>query len=255
MKKIKTILIITIFLLPLITSAQIDFFNDLFNTQENTDVEPEISLQNLTLVWSADTYTPYEYQGRTLPVVSSEVTVSAILEISGNSPERLKYSWFLDDVFQEDKSGYGRDDFKFRIRNTKSKSQTVSLQIFNESRSFFIERSLTIPVVEPEVIIYPSRSSDQGNQTSAVKAGRTSSFVAKPYFFSIEKLTDLTFEWHFANNVRLTAVSSTYGANILDLLVSEKTDNQVLEQNLLLDVKNKTNSFQDASKMIKVQIY
>lgn len=256
MKKIKTILIIALLILPLTVSAQFDFLlnNPAFNADQ-TPVEPDITLNDLKLIWSADTYTPFEYEGRALPTRGSKVTIIAMVDVSGGDPESLTYSWFLDDVFQEDKSGYGRETFDFRIRRFGGQNQTVFLKLFNDSRSFYTEKTITIPIADPEVVIYPSRSSDQGNRTSAIKAGRTSSFVAKPYFFSIEKLTDLTFEWHFANNARLTATSSTYGANILDLVVNQKSDSEISEQNLLIDVKNNLNSFQDASKMIKVQIY
>lgn len=235
--------------------AQFEFFDNFLDQSDISDTE--INLNSLKLIWSADTYTPFEYKGRALPTQGSKVTAEAMLNISGGNPESLKYSWFLDDVFQENKSGYGRMSFEFTIRRISGRSHLVSVQIFNESRSFFVERQITIPIVEPEVIIYPlngnSSFSDEGNKASPIIAGRKSSFLAKPYFFSIKKLTDLTFEWRFAGHE--STISSAYGANVLELNINEKKDNQILEQSLGIEIENKTNSFQKALQTIKVQIY
>lgn len=255
--KIKTItIIITIItLLPLAGLAQFEFLESMFY-QDNA-LDTEINLNSLKLAWSADTYIPFKYQGRTLPTRGSKVTVEALLDVSGSAPENLKYSWFLDDVFQENKSGYGRMSFEFTIRRISGRSHIVSVQIFNESRSFFTEREITIPIVEPEVVIYSSNGnsnfSDEGNKTSLIIAGKKSSFVAKPYFFSIKKLTDLSFEWRFAGHE--STISSAYGANVLELNINEKEDDKILERTLDIDIKNKTNSFQKALQTIKVQIY
>ena len=256
MNKIKIFIIIIFLLLPLISWAQFDFLNEFLNQDNTSDSDTEINLNSLSLFWSADTYTPFGYSGRTLPTRGSEVTVEALLSVSGSAPESLKYSWFVDDVFQESKSGYGRMSFNFRIRRFSGWTHKVSVQIFNESRSFFIERELIIPIVDPEVVIYSLNStshfSDEGSTTSIIPAGKKSSFIAKPYFFSINKLTDLSFEWRFGGYE--STISSTYGANVLDLNINEKNDNKILEQTLSVDIKNKTNSFQQVLKTIKVQI-
>jgi len=255
MRKIKTILIIVFVLFPLVVSAQLDSLIDnfLLNTSETT-TEADITLNDFKLIWSADTYTPFKYEGRALPTRGSKVTIIAVVDVSGGNPESLIYSWFLDDVFQEDKSGYGRETFDFRIRRFGGQTQTVFLKLFNDSRSFYTEKTLTIPITDPEIIIYPLRSSDEGNQISTIKAGRKSSFIAKPYFFSMNKLTDLSFEWKFAGSLKSTT-SSTYAANILDIDISNKSDSKILEQILYVGIENKTNSFQTASQTIKVRIW
>ncbi|OGZ34834.1 MAG: hypothetical protein A2V60_00800 [Candidatus Portnoybacteria bacterium RIFCSPHIGHO2_01_FULL_39_19] len=255
MHKIKYIIFIFFLLLPLASFAQVDFnIDSLIN--EPSD-EADINLNSLKLAWVAETYAPYEYKGRTLPTQGSKVTVDAILDISGGSLNDLKYSWFLDDIFQESKSGYDRNSFQFGIRRTNGSSHTVMVKIFNESRSFMVERTIEIPIVQPEAIICFSNngsySSDRKNETADVFSNKKSAFIAKPYFFDIEKLSDLTFEWKFAN--QSPVISSAYSANVLDLVIEGKEDQKILENNLSLKVTNKLNSRQSDYQSTLVKIH
>jgi len=243
-----TILILT--LLPLVGFAQFDF--------DDFDVGPRITINSFDLIWSADTYTPYEYQGRALASQGSEVTVEAIVNISGGDPNSLKYSWFLDNIFQRTKSGYGEDSFYFYVLQYSGAYHIIKLQIFNEDRSVFEEKTIKIPVVEPEVIVYPSNGnghfSDQSSKTSFVLAEKEFSFIAKPFFFSVKELTGLSFEWHFPGQEPI--ISSDYDANVLALTVSGKEGfEEILENNFWISVTNKTDPRQKVSQRIKIKIY
>src|SRR4030043_1062935 len=258
MHKIKYIIFILFLFLPLASSAQIDISVPGFEDSLNEFADGEnINLNSLKLAWAAETYTPYEYKGRTLPTQGSKVTVDAILDISGGSLNDLKYSWFLDDIFQESKSGYDRNSFQFGIRRTNGSSHTVMVKIFNESRSFMVERTIEIPIVQPEAIICFSNngsySSDRKNENADVFRNKKSAFIAKPYFFDIEKLSDLTFEWKFAN--QSPVISSAYSANVLDLVIEGKEDQKILENNLSLKVTNKLNSRQSDYQSTLVKIH
>jgi hypothetical protein len=257
MHKMKYIIFILFLFLPLASFAQIDISIPGFEGSLNESAGGEdINLNSLKLAWVAKTYTPYEYKGRALPTQGSKVTVDAILDISGGNLGDLKYSWFLDGIFQESKSGYDRNSFQFGIRRTDGSSHTVLVKIFNESRSFMVERTIEIPIVQPETIICFSNngsySSDRKNETADVFSNKKSAFIAKPYFFDIEKLSDLTFEWNFANQP--SVISSAYSANVLDLVIGGKEDQKILESNLSLKVTNKLNSRQSdyQSALIKI---
>ena len=119
----------------------------------------------------------------------------------------------------------------------------IRAQAFNEDRSIFQEKSIKIPIVEPELVI----------NSSTISPGREFSFVAKPYFFSIKKITDLEFEWHFPGQEPI--ISSDYDASVLDLTISGKDDLEILENNLWVSVKNKKEPRQKAFQTIKVLIY
>lgn len=254
MKIIISILILL--LIPLLALAQLELdLDDLFFNEY--EAGSYVAIKSVDLIWSADTYTPYEYQGRALATQGSKVRIEAIVNVLSGDSNSLKYSWFLDDIFQRSKSGYGKDTFNFRVNHGPGAYYEARVQIFNDNRSVFKEKSVKIPIVEPELVIYPSNGnahfSDQTSKTSFVLAEKRFSFIAKPYFFSIKKLTDLIFEWRFPGQEPI--ISSDFDADILGLTISGKDDEETLKNELRVRVSNKTNPFQEASQIIKLEIY
>ncbi|HUT96148.1 MAG TPA: hypothetical protein VMW82_01100 [Candidatus Paceibacterota bacterium] len=221
------------------------------------DSASDVRINKFELVWSADTYTPYNYQGRNLPIVGSKVIISPIISASGGDAKSLKYSWFLEDIFQQNKSGYGKDSFYFYVQQGPGAYHTVRLQIFNDDRTVFEEKSIQIPIAEPEIIFYSSNGnshfSNQASTIYSVLADKTFSFVARPYFFSITKLTDLIFEWTFSG--KKSIISSDYDASIFNLTISNKDSRQTTESNLWVNVKNTLDETQKAFKSMKINIY
>ncbi len=225
--------------------------------EEIKEKKQGIVLKDLELHWSANTYVPPTYQGRKLTTRGSLVNVEAALKISGENPKNLKYSWFLDDVFQNNKSGYGKDKFQFRARRSGGASQTILVKTFNENRSFYTEKSIKIPIVEPELIIYASNGnshfSDQASKVSMILAGKKFSFIAKPFFFGVKELAGLSFEWRFPGQNPI--ISSYYDANVLDLTISGKEDKEISKNELRINVSNKIDSRQKISQTIRLEIY
>lgn len=282
-KKMKTKSILITFLIlmifPVIASAQIDFDSEDLNIDDFLDSEsselipgidlngllnveilnpnPDLKINNIELIWSNDSYVPPLYQGRALPSIGSKILVDAVVVASGGNPSNLKYSWFIDDIFQKNKSGYGKNSFYFYASQRPGNSQTIKIQIFNDDRTIFEERIIQIPIVSPEIAIYPSNGNnyvaDRANEVSVVLPDKEFSFFARPYFFSIEKFADFVFEWNFAGQEPI--ISSDYGANVLDLTITNKTENETTGKNLWLRVFNKFEKRQEASQIIKVKIY
>jgi len=232
--------IIILFLFPLITYAQLelDFYDLFFESIEQTS---NLSIDSYELIWSTDTYTPYNYQGRALPSQGSKVFVQAITNISQGSASDFKYSWFLDDVFQNSKSGYGKENFDFYTTRRSGTYHTIKLQIFNENRTIFEEKSIEIPLAEPEITII-----------SSLDLNKNYTFNVRPYFFSIEKLTDLIFEWNIPGQEPI--ISSEYNASILNLNIQNKETSEIIQKDFLINVKNKKIPYQNASQIIKVNL-
>jgi len=224
--------------------------------EEGEEIGNVIILQNIDLYWSTNTYTPLNYQGRKLPTKGSWVSVFADLKISGENPINLKYSWFLDGIFQENKSGYGKDSLDFMARRTNGLSHNVLLKIFNNSRSFVIERSIEIPIAKSEIFLYEtyrgSYFSDQINEKYYIPSNETISFIALPYFFDVKKITDLNFKWTIPGQEPINA--SGYNANILKLTI-KKENQKTLEREIRVDVSKKLGTSQNSYKKIKIQIY
>jgi hypothetical protein len=231
--------------------AALDFnLEDLLNSTTST---PNIAINRFDLIWSADTYTPFGYEGRNLPTIGSEVRVDTIINASGGNAKSLKYSWFLEDIFQQNKSGYGKDSFSFYIQQMPGEYQTIRVQAFNDDRTIFEEKTIQIPVAKPELIVYPSKGNSHfSNQASGNYLnilGEKISLIVKPYFFSIKKLTDLTFEWGLAGQQPIS--SSDYDASILNLTVRNASGTN---NNLYIGVINPGEERQNMSKNINLNI-
>ena len=217
----------------------------------------EINLIDFDLYWSAETYTPFGYQGRALPTKESWVGVSSYLKISGENPKNLKYSWFLDDVFQEYKSGYGRTEFRFGIRRNKGNPHTVLLKIFNESRSFLIEKSIIIPITNPDVVIYSALNGQTNlpytifSKDSIIPSIKDNFFLALPYFFDIRTIENLEFNWSFGNK---TIEEPSLVANLFGIKITNKGVSDLLKQALGVFVINKEEDNQRAEELININI-
>lgn len=227
---------------------------------ENT--EPEIILKpgSIKLYWAAHTYAPFDYQGRKLPTYGSKVTVNVQLEILGENPKNLNYSWFLDEVFQGSKSGYGKDSFEFWVTRFSGSSHTVLAKAFNESRSLLVEKSVTIPITSPDLVIYSKESSQNrinlpytiSNKDFEVFSDKETTFLALPYFFNIKTLRDLKFNWTFADK---TYEHFSLLANIFGVKITNKKVGGFLEETLKVIATNMRQLDQKVTKTIKLTIY
>lgn len=268
MKKIILILALTlIILLPIRVFAQdvIDILDQLINegTMEEdfeamnpSPQDEDINLKSIDLVWSADSYVPYDYPGRALAPEGGFITVEAVLETEGGNQANLQYSWFVDDRFEEIKSGYGKKRFTFGVRRMANATHTVLVKIFNESNSFYIEKQITIPLIAPEIIVYTyggnAHFSTLSRSNVIVSSDKKMSFIARPFFFSIKKMTDLIFDWRIANN-KISATSANN--SILDVKMKGKEDKKELDESLSLKVSNKSFVEQDAFKSVNLKIF
>jgi len=223
------ITICLLILLPLIGLAE----------TSNQSLLSDANIKNFDLNWSTDTYTSFGYEGRALPVRGGLVFVDAEVSIFSGDAKNLKYSWFLEDIFQKNKSGYGKTSFYFYARQTPGTYHTVRVQVFNEDRTIFQEKTIKIPIVKPEIILSLANTNKL-------------SIIAKPYFFSINKLTDLVFEWTLEGQNPIK--SSDYDANILDINILNKHNNQFVEQELRIGVENSNEKEQKAYDSIKINL-
>jgi hypothetical protein len=255
MKKINLILIIAILigLFPINIFAQFDYLDEMINddqsiyetTQTPTDddiysSEEEYTLKDVEIIWSTDSYVPYDYPGRALPSVDGFININVVINLYKGTPENLQYSWFVDKTFDESQSGYGRKNFKFGIRRDAGESHIVLVKIFNDSNTFYLEKSIVIPIVEPEIIIYTSAKnlefSELAKKAVVVPAKRKSYFVAKPFFFSIKKPADLNYQWEISGQESIAA--SGINANVLALNVPEKKNQERETRRIEVSVGN-----------------
>ncbi len=249
MKKI--ILIIIFIFLPITVSAQFDYLDEMINEDRSiydlthpetvTPGQTQVyTMQSIDISWSADTYVPYDYPGRALPSIDSFIEINLTLNLSRGNPANLQYSWFVDGNFEESQSGYGRMNFKFGIRRDAGEYHSVLVKIFDDTGMFYLEKSLIIPIVAPEIIVYPSIKNPDFSELALkkivpVKSNKKAYFTAKPFFFSVQKPTDLNYYWSFSDQEAINA--SGLNANVLTLIAPENKNEKAIKT-LNLSVSN-----------------
>lgn len=205
--------------------------------------------------WVTDSYSPLDYEGKTLPGYGSTITISAT-PLSSINENDYEYSWLIDSGFTPNNNG--RSVASFTVRKNTGGEHVVLLTIRSKKgRDVIKEAIITIPVTNPEVIVYKENSSGSltpltiplnlGNFT---KAGSQLNLVAKP--FSFNKIKDsqlLRYNWEL---------------NGKKVDISEATDNLSIDfpkeiaagtlYSLKLAVENPLDAFQFDEKNYKITV-
>lgn len=210
------------------------------------------------LFWSADTYIPNDYPGKSLPVYDSWVTVTAVASGKGVNPDKLVYYWWVNDQFQEDATGLGRKNFRHYIDIVPPGANiAIRSSIENENKSIDLEKTIVITTASPEVGLYrynpaAKRASPEISDEYAVKFGEQIDFIAKPFFFSIQKLEDLVFKWLPEGGSEIEGKKPD--PNILSLKIPSGADLASLISRLGLSVQNPFSSIQRESVEVGLNI-
>lgn len=133
----------------------------------------------LLVSWKSLSYAPSDYQGKILPAKDSAIILSFDLIDSGRiaNISKNEVRWKIGTNVID--SGLGLKNNVFQISKLSSENLTVSITVLNyNSRN--IQKTITIPIADPEVII---------------KQIENNSFSAKPYFFNVDNINELGFEW------------------------------------------------------------
>lgn len=173
------------------------------------------------VTWEAKTYVPPQFQGRTLPVVSSLVAASVeminqdrIVDIS-----KQDIYWYLNGDFLE--GGQGLQRTSFLMNNTGAQRLEVKLPNYQGNVSKIIE----IPVVKPEAVIAAPSSNNLIYGSTRV--------AALPYFFNVSSPAGLSYSWE----VNGQTPASLENPEVLDINLSPETPNN-FQLNIGLVVRN-----------------
>lgn len=223
-------------------------------TQKNF-VSP-VTSDDLALSWSTNTYTPFIYQGKPLPTYDSAIRVSLIpLKQPKINLNNLIYKWYLDDVFQKYASGENRQDFMFRPNSVAGTRAFVDLQIEDQEGNIYLKISTNLPIVAPEVVLYPADGSTDERSlgapnTAEISPGQEQNFVALPFFFNISKASDLEYQWTF-NGQTITKIDKP---NQFSLKVAEGELQESFTRELSVFTENPRNRIQTANGKIEIVI-
>lgn len=206
-------------------------------------------VSGLSLVWSADTYTPGWYKGKSLPFVNSTVTVAAIPEIilDGRriSNRELLFSWSANTDIEGESTGMGLDSIRLKMPTHKLQNVVARVRVEDASGRIVKEAAVSIESGRPLIAIYRSNPLGGVYNGSAVKSevalpSGTFDFQAEPFFFPVKTKNELKYEWTVAGvditgNPQMPSLLTVDAAGIesdsfrIDLSVEQLGDNYTFE--------------------------
>jgi len=195
----------------------------------------------ITLTWSTDTYVPASYPGQALP---------ANFDSSAANPQNLIYNWHLNDNFQKELSGQGKQTFRFNVGERAGETHFVEVKV-SDSDGKIVGQSQRLPIttVEPQIIVSLLRPRLELLQLSDLLAGKfqlpaeqETKFIARPYFFNIKNPGELNYNWKFGEEK--IAPSAAGNPNVFALRIGEVI--QPITRFLSLFAENKNNLIQRA---------
>ncbi len=207
---------------------------------------PEISI---TLTWSADTYAPVDYMGKSLPTKGSSVKVAAVINSLEFNPQELIYKWFLNDHIQKSDSGQNKQVFQFNMDKNRSIKQSIKVKIENSEGILLGTSSyLYLKPQSPEIILETNIFSENPNEEYKIPSEQEVKFIAKPYFFNIETIDELNYVWSL--NGKIGSQVNNENPNLFTLKVGKI--GEISKQDLIIQVENKNNSSEKAQSITKI---
>ena len=140
----------------------------------NSQTAPEF-----LITWKASPYVPSDYQGKILPTRESVINISFDVIDSGKIADlsRNEIRWKSGGKIIN--SGIGSKNSSFVISKIAVDELRINITILN-SKGRDLNKSISIPIADPEVVIQQIGPA---------------SFEAKPYFFNINNVSLLNFDW------------------------------------------------------------
>lgn len=205
-------------------------------TQEGI-LNKRITLRPATLdiMWEAlNSYVPPFYKGKALPTVGAVLKLSAIPQHSVNgslqSPNQFDYSWGWEYKNKATASGFGKS--YMAIQNSILRNEeNVSVAAQNISGTFYAERSIRVPITQPQTLLYDTISTIPRLVQNYATSNNRLVLRAEPFYFSLladGKPDSMLYEWKINN----TVTESRGLANILPIEIAGSA--QILPINLII---------------------
>ena len=188
------------------------------NKKKITENTVSIGSYDVSLVWQTNSFSPLDYEGRTMPSVGSRIIVTAIPEIRNEDPENLIYTWYVNSESQV-RGVLGEQTFSFLV--TKNVTFIpVMVEVSNLSQSITVRKGISVPIVKPSLALYQKQNQKLSAGSAAfVLSGGQIDFYAQPFYFHINKATDLIYKWSFAGKEAVSAAGED--ANLLALTIPQ----------------------------------
>ncbi len=213
---------------------------------------------SITLTWSTDVYVPTNYPGKALPSQESMIEVVANIDwLTGQletNLQELNYQWFLDGQLQKKDSGQDKQIFRFKTSQSLNQQYLIKVLIRDNQNNFLgYSPLLSLKTAEPEVVlktdIFPRKLSRLTSQYQ-IKANQEVKFTAQPYFFNIQNLNELNYQWNWGEK----ELSQTGNEHPNVVIIKVGQVGQSIEEDLTINLENKNNSLQDAQTKAEINL-
>ena len=188
------------------------------NKKKVTENTVSVGSYDVSLVWQTNSFSPLDYEGRTMPSVGSRIIVTAIPEIRNENPENLIYTWYVNSESQV-RGVLGEQTFSFLV--TKNVTFIpVMVEVSNLSQSVTVRKGISIPIIRPTLTLYQKQDQrlSPGNSAFVLPGGQID-FYVQPFYFHINKATDLIYKWSFAGKEAVGAAGED--TNLLTLIIPQ----------------------------------
>lgn len=176
--------------------------------KENLKDSISFTASDADITWNALNEAPADYEGKILPSAESKIIASVLPIIFSPgaktqlNPNNFNYSWFLNDIFDSKNSGPGKIAYKFQLNN----SATLKVRISNSQNTITLEKSINLPVVSPQILVFLADQSGRTIYKNDVKIltaapGQKLNFLARPFFFNLPS-SQLNWSW-FVNDKKV----------------------------------------------------
>lgn len=210
---------------------------------------------DVDILWEAETYVPFLYKGKALPVSSSLIKITAMPYFLSNGkeipPSQLVYNWKINQKVNLDISGYGKQSFTF-VSSKIFQTDTITLTVSDYNKTIVVEKNIQIELGAPKTIFYKENPLEGikynkalKNETKLLKNEIT--LVAEPYFFSKNLLKMLVYDWKMNRNIK---IDSEEEKNKVFLQVNQETP--LGATTIGVDITNKLNLFQKDDESIRI---
>lgn len=179
-------------------------------TGSSISANKTITINDVTLLWEAKTYTPPLYRGRALVSPGAEATVLVVPSIYNASgavydPSTLIYTWRVDANAEALVIGSGVTSVTVR-NDHLYKPIRVSVRIATKDGIDIANKYLDIPIVEPKILLYED-GRITGTRYAQALSGEYSlttsevTLIAEPYYMSASTRNDssLLYTWQIGS--------------------------------------------------------
>jgi hypothetical protein len=211
---------------------------------------------DIDLIREPLTYVHPFYKGKSLAPRESDALFVAIpnfFDSSGNKipSDRIVFTWKIDGTVDGSESGVGRDTYYY-VEDVISRPITVSVEASPVSSDISAREVKNFDYVEPKVLFYESNpllgtlyNKELGDSINLIS--QEIEITSIPYFFNLNDLAALNFDWNL-NNQKVD-VSNFETVN---KLVFRRTDENDANFLINLSVNNNNKLLQAADKTFNI---